>query len=137
MDALADFYLDYAGWIFLAAFAVATAVLLAAARDRLPDRWWVGAGLSAVVMLGLTTLIALALRGINPDGTVPAEGWLAVAFAGVLGFFAGLDVQAAWALLRGDRPGLAAVVASVILGPAVIVGGYLLLNRSTEWVRLG
>ena len=135
MEALRDLYLDYAGWIFLGAFIAVTAVLLATARDRLPARWWAGATVAALAMLGLTTMIALALRGLDPNGTVPPAGWFAVAVAGVLGFVAAIDVQLAWGLVRGHRPGLGAVAISALLGPAFIVGGYLLLTRSVEWVR--
>ena len=113
-----------------------TAALLIAAGHRLAERWWIGAGIAGAVMLGLTTMIALALRGIDPNGTVPAEGWLAVGFAGVLGFVAAVDVQLAWALVTDRRPGAPAIGASALLGPAIIVGGYLLLSRSVEWVRL-
>lgn len=135
MEGLADIYLDNAGSLFLGVFVVLSVVLFTATRDRLPSTWWAGATVGAVVMLALTTMIALALRGLSPDGTVPAEGWFAVAVAGVLGFVAAVDVQLAWALARGDRPGLGAVAASALLGPAVIVGGYLLLTRSVEWAR--
>lgn len=135
MDPLADFYLDNAGWIVLSAFVALSVVLFAMARDRLPSTWWAGATVGAAVMLALTTMIALALRGLSPDGSVPAEGWFGVAVAGVLGFVAAVDVQLAWAVARGDRPGIGAVATSALLGPAVIVGGYLLLTRSVEWVR--
>lgn len=96
MDALRDLYLDHAGSIFLGAFVIVTVFLAVAGWRRLTGGWWIGASIAAAVMVGLTTMIALALRGLAPDGAVPPEGWFAVAFAGLLGFVAAADVQLAW-----------------------------------------
>lgn len=139
MDTVGDFYLDNAGILFLAAFLAATVALFLAARRELPRRWWIGAGVAALGMIGITTLIASALSGLDAgsDGGISAEGWVAIAVAGGLGAVAGTDVQLAIGQARGRRGGIGTVVAGAIVGPVVVVAGYLLLVRSMEWVRFG
>ena len=139
MDALAELYLDNAGILFLAAFLATTVALVIAAHVHLPPRWWIGAGIAGLGMVGIATFIASALAGLDSgsDRGISAEGWLAIAVAGGLGGVAGMDVQLAIGQARGRRGGLASVIAGAIGGPVVIVGGYLLLVRSMEWVRFG
>lgn len=138
MSGIAEFYLDNAGLLFLAAFLAATVVLLVTARRTLPLAWWAGALVSGVAVAGLATMIALALRGLDAgDSGVSAEGWLAVAAAGLLGVIGGLDVQLVIGALRAERGGTPTVIAGALIGPAVVVGGYLLLVRSMDWVRFG
>lgn len=48
MAPLAEFYLDNAGTLFLAAFLAASVALGATARRWLTDRWWTGSLAAAV-----------------------------------------------------------------------------------------
>lgn len=139
MDAVAEFYLDNAGILFLAAFLAATVALFLAARSELPRRWWIGAGVAALGMVGTTTVIASALAGLDSGsgGGISPEGWFAIAVAGALGAVAGMDVQLAIGQARGRQGGLGAIIAGAIGGPVVVVAGYLLLVRSMEWIRFG
>lgn len=137
MSPLADFYLDNAGTLFLAGFLAVSVALVLAARRWLSDWWWTGALASGIVIIGLTTTIALALQGFDsgdPDGLEP-QGIFAIGVAGVLGFIAGTDVQLAIGQIRGRQGGIGTVLAGAVIGPAVVVGGYLLLVRSMEWIR--
>ena len=137
MAPLAEFYLDNAGTLYLAAFLAASVALVIAARRWLSEWWWAGALASGIVIVGLTTMIALALQGLDtgdPNGLEP-QGIFAIGVAGVLGFIAGTDVQLALGQIRARQGGIGAVFAGAVIGPAVVVGGYLLLVRSMEWVR--
>ena len=139
MPPLAELYLDNAGTLFLAAFAAASLVLVAVARHRLSPWWWAGAMASGLIVVGISTMVALALQGLDSgqrDGIPPAGLW-AIGVAGLLGFVAGADVQLALGAIRRRRGGIGTVVAGAVLGPVIIVGGYLLLVRSMEWVRFG
>lgn len=142
MSPLAEVYLDWAGWIFLAVFALLSVLLAAVASSRLPERWWIGAGISALAVTAVALLIAFALQGLDTGereglAGIAAQGWLAIGVAGLLGFVAGADVQMVVALPRRDAPGFNAVIAGAIGGPIVIIGGYLLLVRTMDWARFG
>ncbi|HET9417092.1 MAG TPA: hypothetical protein VFP30_06065 [Candidatus Limnocylindria bacterium] len=136
MSQVADLYTDYAGWIFVAAFALISVLLVAAGGGRLSPRWWIGAAVSGAIVLGLSVVIVMALGALDTGGgTLEGTRWWAIGLATVIGFVAGTDVQLVAALFgRGSRPGT--VAAGVILGPIVVVGGYLLLQRTVEWARL-
>jgi len=123
------------GYLFLGALLLATLVLVVAARGFLPARWWVGAAVSGLVIVGLSLLIVSAIQAFGPGGGSDVA-WLAIAAAGGLGFLAGLDVQLLVGLLRRSVGGTATVVAGAVIGPVVIVGGYALLIRAQEWARL-
>ena len=133
---LADLYTDYAGWIFLSAFALISVLLVAAGGGRLSPRWWIGAVASGAVVLALSLLIVFALGALDTGGgNINTTRWWAVGLAALIGFVAGTDVQLIAALFgRGARA--ATVAAGAILGPVLVIGGYLLLQRSVEWVRL-
>ncbi len=139
MDAVAEFYLDNAGILFLAAFLAVTVALLLAARRQLPRGWWIGAGVAALGMSGITTAIANALAGLASGSflDISPEGWFAVAVAGGLGAVAGMDVQLAIGQARRRAGGIGTVIAGAIGGPIVVLAGYMLLVRSMEWIRFG
>ncbi|MDQ2674497.1 MAG: hypothetical protein M3Y40_07555, partial [Chloroflexota bacterium] len=115
---LADLYTDYAGWIFLSAFALVSVLLVAAGGGRLSPRWWIGATVSGAVVLALSLLIVFALGALDTGGGgdgLTGTRWWAVAVAGIIGFVAGTDVQLIAALFgRGTRT--ATVSAGAILG---------------------
>ncbi|MCV0402606.1 MAG: hypothetical protein K5924_02725 [Chloroflexi bacterium] len=139
MDDLARLYADNAGILFLAAFVAASIALLVAARADLPQRWWIGAAASGLIVTGLAAMLAFALSGLDTgtDRGISAGGWIAIGVAGVLGFVAGMDVQLAIGQLRDRAGGAGTIVAGAVVGPVVVIGGYLLLVRSMEWVRAG
>ncbi len=133
---MADLYSDYAGWIFLAVFALISVLLVAAGGGRLSPRWWIGAAASGAIVIGLSILIALAIGALDTgSGSLQGTRWWAIGLAGLIGFVAGTDVQLIGALFgRGARP--ATITAGAILGPVLVIGGYLLLLRTVEWVQL-
>ena len=126
---------DLIGYLFLGVLLLATLGLVLAARGFLPERWWVGAAVSGLVIVGFSLLIVSAIQALGPGRGTDVR-WLAIAAAGGLGFLAGLDVQLLIGLLRRSVGGTATVVAGAIIGPVVIVGGYALLIRAQEWARL-
>ena len=136
---LAEVYLEYAGWIFLVIFALVSVLLAAAAAPRLPERWWIAGTVSAVVVMIVAGLFALALSALDTGDSsrISGQGWVAIGIAGALGFVAATDVQLAIAAPRSRPPGFGAVIAGAILGPVIVVGGYLLLVRSMDWARFG
>lgn len=136
MTQVADLYLEYAGWLFLTVFALLTVLLAAAAGGRLSPRWWVGSAVSGLVVVGLALIIVLAIGALDTGGRdLGGTRWLAILAAGLIGFVAGTDVQLAVAIV-GRGAHVATVTAGAILGPALVVGGYLLLLRTMDWVRL-
>jgi hypothetical protein len=132
----AQLYLDYAGWIALAGFALLTVLLVAAAGSRLSPRWWIGSAVSGGIVIAISLLIVLAIGSLDAGGGSLGDArWLAIGIAGLIGFAAGTDVQLAVALI-GRGAHVATVVAGALLGPVLVVGGYLLLLRTMDWVRL-
>lgn len=133
----AKLYLDYGGWIVLAAFAMISVLLAAVSGGRLSRQWWIGSGVSGLVVVGLALVLVFALGAMDAGGGgFDGANWAAIGVAGVIGFVAGTDVQLVVAAF-GRGAHAATVVAGAILGPLLVVGGYLLLIRTMDWVRLG
>jgi hypothetical protein len=132
----AQLYLDYAGWIALAGFALLTVLLVAAAGSRLSPRWWIGSAVSGVVVVAISLVIVLAIGSLDAGGgSLGDVRWPAILLAGLVGFAAGTDVQLAVALI-GRGAHVATIVAGALLGPVLVIGGYLLLLRTMDWVSI-
>jgi len=133
---MADVYLEYAGWAFLVVVALLTVLLAAAGGGRLARRWWVGSAVSGAIVIGLSLVVVLALGALDDGGAgLSGARWELIGLAGVIGFVAGTDVQLILAIVgRGAHAG--AVTAGAVVGPALVVGGYLLLQRTLDWIRL-
>jgi hypothetical protein len=136
MSRTAQLYLDSAGWIALAGFALLTVLLVAAAGGRLSPRWWIGSAVSGGTVVAISLLVVLAIGALDTGtGGLRDAQWLAIGIAGLIGFAAGTDVQLAVALV-GRGAHVATVAAGALLGPVLVVGGYLLLLRTMDWVRV-
>ena len=128
MDELRQLPVDLVGLIVLCSFLLVSVLLIAAGGSRLPTRWWVGALASGLIVLGAAVFIVMAVSALD-SGDAPLRGvrWWAIAGAGGLGFLAGTDVQLLVGIVRRVQGGMVTVVAGAVLGPVLVIGGFLLL----------
>lgn len=130
MDAVRSLPIDPVALLALCAVLLVSVLVIAAGSSRLPTRWWIGSLVSAAILLGAALFVVVAVAALD-SGDAPFVNvrWWAVAAAGGLGFLAGTDVQAFIGLLRREPGGTATVIAGALLGPVLLIGGFLLLVR--------
>jgi hypothetical protein len=130
MDDFRDLPIDLVGLLALCGFLLVSVLLIVAGGSRLPARWWAGALASGLIVVGASIFIVMAVSALDSgDRSWTGVRWAAIGAAGALGFLAGTDVQALIGLVRRAPGGTATAVAGALLGPVLLVGGYLLLLR--------
>lgn len=132
MDELRELMPDLTGLLALCGFLLVSVLLIAVGGSRLPSRWWAGATVSGLLVVGAAIFVVMAASALGTgtsDNPWSGVRWWAIAAAGGLGFLAGTDVQALIGLVRRAQGGTATVIAGALVGPVVLIGGFLLLVR--------
>jgi hypothetical protein len=130
MDVIRTLPVDPGALVAGGAILLVSVLLVVAGGSRLPTRWWIGALMSGVIVLGVAMFVVLAVSALD-SGDAPLRNvrWWALAAASGLGFLAGTDVQLLIGILRRVQGGTSTVIAGALLGPIVVIGGFLLLVR--------
>jgi hypothetical protein len=130
MDEIRSLPIDPRVLVAGGAILLVSVLLVVGGGSRLPTRWWVGALVSGTIVAGAALFIVLAASALD-SGDAPLRGvrWWALAAAAGLGYLAGTDVQLLIGIVRRVQGGTPTVIAGALLGPIVVIGGFLLLVR--------